>query len=152
MWANKTPQEAHEVLKKNDVTVTNKSDKESQLEKIMELNKMVLSSFEKLRPRSIKWLQMDGETNTLRINEEGAREILHPEFDRQLNPIVVCGALGTGKSYLMNSLLEADVFGVSDQTVGFTQGYANESGPSLAAFVCTDTAVRLPLSGGTGST
>lgn len=35
MWANKTPEDAFEILKQGDVTVTNQSDKEQQLPKIM---------------------------------------------------------------------------------------------------------------------
>ena len=41
---------------------------------------------------------------------------------RPLNVVSVCGKLGTGKSYLMNALAPEPVFGVSDQSTGFTQG------------------------------
>ena len=41
MWANKTPQQAHTLLSKADVTVTNQSDKDQQLEKILALNEEV---------------------------------------------------------------------------------------------------------------
>jgi len=38
MWANKTAEEAHEILSKPDVTVTNQSDKDAQLPKLLKLN------------------------------------------------------------------------------------------------------------------
>ena len=38
MWSNKTPEEAHEILSKPDVTVTNQSDKDAQLPKLLKLN------------------------------------------------------------------------------------------------------------------
>lgn len=41
MWANKTPAQAHEILSKPDVTVTNSSDKVVQLKKIATLDKLV---------------------------------------------------------------------------------------------------------------
>ena len=44
-WADKTPQEAFEFLKKPDVTVTNMSDKEGQLPKIKMLNATVQAAF-----------------------------------------------------------------------------------------------------------
>ena len=37
MWANKTPIEAYDILKQEDVTVTNQSDKDNQLPKIQKL-------------------------------------------------------------------------------------------------------------------
>ena len=37
MWANKTPNEAYDILKQEDVTVTNQSDKDNQLPKIQKL-------------------------------------------------------------------------------------------------------------------
>ena len=41
MWAEKTPHEAHELLKEPDVTVTNQSDKEIQLGKLKQLDEEV---------------------------------------------------------------------------------------------------------------
>ena len=38
LWADKTPTKAHELLSKPDVTVTNQSDKEAQLPKILKMN------------------------------------------------------------------------------------------------------------------
>ena len=37
MWANKTPNEAYDILRQEDVTVTNQSDKDNQLPKIQKL-------------------------------------------------------------------------------------------------------------------
>eukprot|EP00900_Chrysochromulina_parva_P027868 jgi/Chrpa1/9715/Chrysochromulina_OHIO_Genome00015480-RA len=45
-WANKTPQQAFDILSKPDVTVTNESDKHSQLPKIKALNKIVQDAFQ----------------------------------------------------------------------------------------------------------
>ena len=41
MWANKTPEEAYDILSKPDVTVTNQSDKDGQLPKIQKLAEQV---------------------------------------------------------------------------------------------------------------
>ena len=41
MWASKTPTEAHKVLASPDVTVTNLKDKETQLKKLLTLDKEV---------------------------------------------------------------------------------------------------------------
>ena len=41
MWSAKSPQEAYDVLSQPDVTVTNQSDKEAQLPKIISINKLV---------------------------------------------------------------------------------------------------------------
>ena len=42
VWENKTPEEAHDVLAQQDVTVTNQSDKLKQLPKLRQLNDMVV--------------------------------------------------------------------------------------------------------------
>ena len=42
VWENKTPDEAHDVLAQQDVTVTNQSDKLKQLPKLRQLNDMVV--------------------------------------------------------------------------------------------------------------
>lgn len=41
MWASKTAQEAHDILRKPDVTVTNAKDKEIQLPKILKIDHKV---------------------------------------------------------------------------------------------------------------
>ena len=41
MWAERAPQEAHDLLKEPDVTVTNQSDKDVQLEKLLKLDEQV---------------------------------------------------------------------------------------------------------------
>mmetsp|Transcript_26393 Transcript_26393/g.45133 ORF Transcript_26393/g.45133 Transcript_26393/m.45133 type:complete len:140 (+) Transcript_26393:1127-1546(+) len=38
MWTDKTPQQAHEILEKDDVLVTNGGDKEVQLKKVLALH------------------------------------------------------------------------------------------------------------------
>ena len=38
MWASRTPQEAYDLLKEPDVTVTNQSDKDTQLDKLLKLD------------------------------------------------------------------------------------------------------------------
>ena len=50
MWAHRTPQEAHELLSEPDVTVTNESDKQIQLEKLLSLNEEVQAV---LQPKSL---------------------------------------------------------------------------------------------------
>jgi len=45
MWANKTPQEAHTVLSKSDIAVTNDSDKENHLPKILSYHAEVQKAF-----------------------------------------------------------------------------------------------------------
>ena len=41
IWATKTPAQAHEVLSKDDVMVTNQRDKETQLAKLVKLDEEV---------------------------------------------------------------------------------------------------------------
>jgi hypothetical protein len=43
MWAEKTPAEAHEILAKEDVTVTSLKDKDMHLPKILTLNDEIIS-------------------------------------------------------------------------------------------------------------
>ena len=45
MWAEKTPEEAHIILSKPDVTVTNQSDKDEQLAKLLDFNEHVRGAF-----------------------------------------------------------------------------------------------------------
>ena len=45
MWEHRTPQEAHALLASRDVMVTNMSDKEGQLKKLLKLNDDVQESF-----------------------------------------------------------------------------------------------------------
>ena len=45
LWANKSPEEAHEILSQPDVKVTNASDKDVQLGKLIELNVRAKSRF-----------------------------------------------------------------------------------------------------------
>ena len=42
MWATKTPQQAFEILSKPDVSVTNESDKQMQLPKILAIDRRVV--------------------------------------------------------------------------------------------------------------
>ena len=48
MWANKTPDEAHETLRSPDVTVTNQGDKDTQLKKLEKLDQNIRKMVEKL--------------------------------------------------------------------------------------------------------
>ena len=48
MWSERTPQEAYDLLKESDVTVTNQSDKEMQLPKLLKLDAMVRACMEEL--------------------------------------------------------------------------------------------------------
>lgn len=45
MWAGKTADEAHDILAKPDVTVTNQSDKEVQLPKLLKLNELAQNHY-----------------------------------------------------------------------------------------------------------
>ena len=45
MWAGKTADEAHDILAKPDVTVTNNSDKVVQLPKLLKLNELAQNHF-----------------------------------------------------------------------------------------------------------
>jgi len=45
MWAAKTPQEAHRMLSMRDVTVTNQSDKTTQLAKLLTFDEKVKAVF-----------------------------------------------------------------------------------------------------------
>ena len=38
LWATRTPQQAYDLLKEPDVTVTNQSDKDMQLDKLLKLD------------------------------------------------------------------------------------------------------------------
>ncbi len=50
-WATKTPQQAFDLLSKPDVTVTNQSDKQGQLPKIMALDATVRGAFQAVGAR-----------------------------------------------------------------------------------------------------
>ena len=51
MWSHREPEEAYNLLKDDDVTVTNQSDKEMQLPKILKLNEEVSQSMASTRQR-----------------------------------------------------------------------------------------------------
>ena len=46
MWADKTPEQAHELLSLPDVTVTNQRDKDTQLPKLFTITELVKTTFE----------------------------------------------------------------------------------------------------------
>ena len=52
-WAKRTPQEAFEFLSKPDVTVTNQSDKDMQLPKVLELDEKVKSPAARSHPTHV---------------------------------------------------------------------------------------------------
>lgn len=66
-----------------------------------------------------KWLLLQKESQLCVLDE--ANDILKSE-QRQVNIVMVCGRLRTGKSYLMNCLLREPCFGVSSQARSFTKG------------------------------
>ena len=43
-WTDKTPQQAHEILEKDDVLVTNGGDKEVQLKKVLALHEDIIQA------------------------------------------------------------------------------------------------------------
>ena len=45
-WAGRTPKKAREVLESKDISVTNKSDKDKQLPKLIELHQEVVTGFQ----------------------------------------------------------------------------------------------------------
>mmetsp|Transcript_80839 Transcript_80839/g.148946 ORF Transcript_80839/g.148946 Transcript_80839/m.148946 type:complete len:860 (+) Transcript_80839:141-2720(+) len=67
---------------------------------------------------SIVWLELV--KGVLSINDE-ATDVFADESNF-VNPVMVCGKLRTGKSYLMNALSDSQAFGVSSQARSFTQG------------------------------
>ena len=52
LWANKSTREAHEVLGKPDITVTNQSDKNTQMAKLLTLNDQIVDDFKELERRA----------------------------------------------------------------------------------------------------
>jgi len=77
MWANRTPEEARNVLAAPDVTVTNARDKETQLEKIGKLDGEAreaysVSQARALREEQVAWAQLlDGGFTCARLMEVG---------------------------------------------------------------------------------
>ena len=63
-WSTKTPQQAFEFLSKPDVTVTNQSDKESQLPKIKELGETVKRAFKAIEVQLQERVRASGEAET----------------------------------------------------------------------------------------
>ena len=52
LWAEKTPQQAHDTLELPDVTVTNQRDKAVQLSKVLSLNQTILREIGDWRRRA----------------------------------------------------------------------------------------------------
>jgi hypothetical protein len=67
MWAERTPQEAYDLLKEPDVTVTNLSDKEVQLVKLMQLDEEVREAM-----RAIDMAETDMAPVAFGEDDEGA--------------------------------------------------------------------------------
>jgi len=119
MWAEGTPQEAYQRLAGADVLVTNQSDKDMQLPKILHLHEHVQQIL-----RHVTWLELENcgaDTDELIIHPGGSGVFRTAEKD-EVNVIAVCGKLRTGKSFLTNALVGREVFGVSPQARSFTQG------------------------------
>ena len=57
MWANKNPRNAHAALARPDVIVTNKSDKENQLPKILGFNEKVKEAFQNARKQAVEAIE-----------------------------------------------------------------------------------------------
>ena len=53
-WANKTPDDAHAILSKPDISVTNQKDKDGQLPKIKALNTTVQAAFVRIKQQRDK--------------------------------------------------------------------------------------------------
>ena len=143
MWKHKTPADAHAILSKPDIDVTNRRDKEIQLPKIERMADTAKMVYSKLNGESIVWFELaGGDEEDEVVDDEAigdaedevddpplvldikpdASAILNRYRNEPLNVISVCGKLRTGKSYLMNSLMEANIFGVSDRAKSFTEG------------------------------
>jgi len=75
VWATRTPQKAHEFLAKPDVTVTNQSDKEGQLPKILLLNQIVRYAF--------KEMQISSERRQARAKEARSQGVLNAKAARE---------------------------------------------------------------------
>ena len=143
MWKHKTPADAHAILSRPDIAVTNKRDKDVQLPKIEHMADTAKMVYSTLNGKSIVWYELasgDDEDEVVDDDAIGDAEetvedpplvldikpnasaILNRYRNEPLNVISVCGKLRTGKSYLMNSLMEANIFGVSDRAKSFTEG------------------------------
>mmetsp|Transcript_123077 Transcript_123077/g.217952 ORF Transcript_123077/g.217952 Transcript_123077/m.217952 type:complete len:900 (+) Transcript_123077:74-2773(+) len=68
---------------------------------------------------SLLWLKL-GRGSHLEITSN-ATDVLRKERG-DINTVMICGNVRTGKSYLMNALVDQPVFGVSSQARSFTKG------------------------------
>ena len=118
-WLKKTPTEAHEVLSSPDVTATLQCDKDVQLPKLLGLDDAVRQTLPSVRWFDLPPTQNDA-TSSLRIHRYGSGVLA--DVHEPVNVVAVCGKLRSGKSFLLNSLLAAEVFGVSPQASSYTQG------------------------------
>ena len=67
-WEGKSPEDAHEILSQEDVTVTNESDKSEQLPKLQRLNRLVKAAIAKVPIE-----QLPAEERARRLADEEAR-------------------------------------------------------------------------------
>jgi hypothetical protein len=94
-------------------------DKEVLLPLVGKLDERVKEAFSALDNICHPWLELKSQGLVIR---ESANQILAAEQHSLLNIVAVCGPLRTGKSFLMNCLMESEVFGVSSQAESYTQG------------------------------
>ena len=109
MWADKAPGEVVEMLKKDDIEVTNHSDKSSQLNKLMSLSQQVgerHQAAQQIRRASMAFLDMrkksvvpktghegyfqdfcKGRQNDTAASEAGDRPRLAHELHEQIGPL-----------------------------------------------------------------
>ena len=117
-WAEKTPAQAHQFLSGRDVKVTNASDKAGQLPKIAAMDAMVRRWL-----TSYTWYGLERTEAGVAVTLHESAQSLLAAHAGPLNVVAVCGEVGTGKSYLVNALLdEPGAFGVSPRTASFTLG------------------------------
>ena len=86
---------------------------------VEKLDDRVKGAFNALNNVCYPWLEL--KTKGLVVRHD-ANQILANHQHSLLNIVAVCGQLRTGKSYLMNCLMESEVFGVSSQAESYTQG------------------------------
>ena len=132
-WATKTPEEAHAVLSKPDIHVTNQSDKEAQLPKLLKLSALARQQHEALPDVGIQVGDLHIDLPPGAILKAGWLKKKQPKFPYQRQPrwfVLTASALTYFKKE-QGEQLRGEILLTSIDECGLPRGGSRGPGPAM---------------------